>query len=84
MAAVVYLHSRGLAHLDIKPGNIVVANDGRCKLTDFGCSRRIVGDGNNGEDLNSELFPMLMTWTSDVEKDDVPQHPAPCQAGKCL
>ena len=30
------MHSLGLLHLDIKPDNIFLGFDGRCKLGDFG------------------------------------------------
>lgn len=35
--AVSYLHKRGIAHLDIKPDNILVDNYMNVKLSDFGC-----------------------------------------------
>lgn len=34
--ALAFAHDRGLVHQDIKPGNILMTNDGTAKLTDFG------------------------------------------------
>ncbi|CAM9278181.1 unnamed protein product [Lampetra fluviatilis] len=44
--ALRFLHGRDIAHLDVKPGNVVLAPDGKlCKLCDFGCSRRLNDGG---------------------------------------
>jgi serine/threonine protein kinase len=37
LSAIAYLHSRGIAHLDIKPENILMCPADRVKLADFGC-----------------------------------------------
>lgn len=34
-------HAAGITHRDVKPGNVLVAEDGQIKLTDFGIARNV-------------------------------------------
>lgn len=44
-SALEYIHARKMLHLDIKPSNILLDENGRCTLIDFGISKCYDDDG---------------------------------------
>ena len=48
-AALAHAHDHAVVHRDVKPSNILIAEDGRAKLTDFGIAR--LDDGSSGVTL---------------------------------
>ncbi len=49
VAAISHVHDRGLAHLDLKPSNILVDGHGHLRLADFGIARLLVDPPRRNE-----------------------------------
>ncbi len=58
-AAVHYAHQHLVVHCDIKPGNILVTNDGVPKLLDFGIARLL--DATDEDDTEASVPARAMT-----------------------
>lgn len=44
-AAIAFMHSRNMLHLDVKPGNVMMRKNGTAVLIDFGLSKQYTSDG---------------------------------------
>ena len=52
LSALEHVHKKGILHLDLKPGNIMIDNDDNAMLIDFGASK-VISDSGNDENSSS-------------------------------
>ena len=60
--ALAHVHARGLVHRDLKPANVLLGDDGRVRLLDFGVSVRLGEPGDrvvDAEELSPGTAPYL-------------------------
>jgi serine/threonine protein kinase len=48
MSGIHYIHEKGYAHRDIKPENLLLSNDFKLKIADFGFSCMLKGHDGSG------------------------------------
>lgn len=76
--ALQFAHQQGLAHLDLKPGNVLVTVEDQCKLADFGCCRAVEENNKPASPTKSNLTgtyayraPELLKGESPTTKADI-------------
>lgn len=77
--ALDYVHDRGVAHRDVKPGNILLGADDHAYLSDFGVAKRAAGEDltGYGDSIGThgytapEVYRRSSSQTATVTGDDV-------------
>jgi len=76
--ALQFAHQQGLAHLDLKPRNVLVTAEDHCKLADFGCCREVEENDKPASPTKSNLTgtyayraPELLKGESPSTKADI-------------
>ncbi|MFW5740587.1 MAG: protein kinase domain-containing protein, partial [Myxococcota bacterium] len=70
--ALHWLHALGIRHGDVKPGNVMVRNDGRAVLIDLGCARPMGADpGGLLSGTPDYLAPELLAGRSGDGRSDL-------------
>ncbi|ONG66653.1 hypothetical protein BKK42_29010 [Bacillus cereus] len=75
LSGLLFIHIKGMLHLDVKPTNIIINDSDRALLTDFGLSRYLNEYGLAEQELGyvKHISPQYLETTSRTVQDDIYQ-----------
>ena len=75
LSGLLFIHIKGMLHLDVKPTNIIINDADRALLTDFGLSRYLNEYGLAEQELGyvKHISPQYLETTSRTMQDDIYQ-----------
>lgn len=69
--AIAYAHAHGVLHCDLKPGNVLLANDGHVYVTDFGLARLVSHPAASGPAALGGTLPYLAPELLDAQAETI-------------
>ncbi|XP_020902892.1 serine/threonine-protein kinase mos [Exaiptasia diaphana] len=83
--ALDYAHDKGIAHLDLKPSNVMVTSEDHCKLADFGCCQSVEANEKPASPTKSNLTGTYAYRAPELLRGDCPTTKADIYSyGICL
>lgn len=83
LEALAAAHAAGLVHRDIKPENVLISNDGRVKVADFGLARAVATSDTNAT-AGVLIGTVAYLAPEQVERGDADERTDVYAAGVCL